>query len=269
LLPDNPACYKDCGPPLLEASRQVYLVGAHIRFGRENLMTRRSNRPPIVVEVYDLLNLARLATNRSDYAPVLWWFPVEGKHLLAHLFSLPFWGGSLPVLAYVQHDERPSPYLSYTNIEKEEVMMTNSLGTGRYLYCTIVELEELPILFTGAFSQSRRRRPAKSVATKVRDLSSLMRLVSTMNDGSSTPPVWHLDRETSHILGVFAPFLDYYESSALPLFFYVETQARPEIPYIRYLPDKGGEEIGFAPFVSDMKYVYGRIVSVRSLPFEI
>ena len=227
-------------------------------------------KPPVAVEVEDLLSLARLATTRSDYPPLLWWFPLRGKHVIAHMTSIPFWKGNIPILAYVWYEDQPPPYIAYTNLEKEEVKLTTTPEAGKYINCVVVEIEETPHFVAEAVRQrSSVSHDEKPIMVRARSLASLMRLVATMSDSTSTPPIWHLAQREKHLLGILYPFFDYYNSTTLPLFFYMELRDKPAGPYIRYLPSDAGEELDFASSVTDLKYVYGRVVSVKNLPFRI
>ncbi|MCD6235783.1 MAG: hypothetical protein J7J94_02160 [Thaumarchaeota archaeon] len=225
-------------------------------------------KPPIAIEVQDLLNLSRLAMSRADVRPLFWEFPYRRKRIIGSLVSVPYWRGSLPIFAYakLKRDEIPKGYVGYTNIGFEKVILTESPDDTRYFYGPVVEMDDPPKFLGKALSAKSGLRE-KPVTVRARSLESLVRVSMIMSDNVSSPPLWHYRLGRSrHILGLLTPFYDYYEANALPVFFYVETTREPG-PFIKYQASDGKEELSYAANVSDMKYFYCRVVTVKEMPF--
>jgi len=225
-------------------------------------------RPPLALEVLDLVNLARLAMSRADVQPLFWAFKYRGSEILGSLISIPYWRGSLPIFAYIKlkRGEKLKGYVAYTSIGIEKAFFTESSDDTRYVYGPIVEIENPPRILAKALS-SRKGLKEKPITVKARNLSSLIRVLMIMSDNMVSPPIWHYKVSSKkHILGLIAPFYDYYEANALPVFFYVESNQKPA-PFIKYQATNGREELLFADSVSDMKYFYGRVVTVKEIPF--
>lgn len=227
---------------------------------------RSYHRPPIAVEIADLLNLSRLAMGRSDYHPLLWAFKKGGKMILGYLSSIPYWKGNLPIFAYTYMKEKPKGYLAYTSLGQETAFFTDNSEDTRYSYAAVVETLEEPRLISDAFKAGNKLFK-KPVMVRASDLKSLMRVLIIMSDDASSPPIWHFGSEGTHILGIITPFFDYYEANALPVFFYIEVEEKPPTSFIRYSSTSRGEEISFVSHVDQLKYFYGRIVTVNSMPF--
>lgn len=223
-------------------------------------------KPPIAIQVVDLVNLARLATSRTDIQPLFWTFNRDGKRIIGHLSSVPYWRGNLPIFAYTYLDQEPKGYVAYTNIGKEEVFFTHSSDDAKYAYGPVVETDDEPELISKALSK-KRQLTERPLIIRTKDLTSLIRVLVMMSDASVSPPLWHYLLGEKHILGLMVPFFDYYEANALPVFFYFESPEPPETPFIKYLASRSREEISYTPYVSDMKYFYGRIVTVNNMPF--
>ncbi|MCF8885464.1 MAG: hypothetical protein QXK95_00440 [Nitrososphaerota archaeon] len=226
----------------------------------------RLKKPPVAIQVADLINLARLGMSRTDTQPLFWTFIRRGRRILGHLSSIPYWRGNLPIFAYTYLDEEPGGYIAYTSLGREEAFFTSSSDDTKYFYGPVIETVHEPELLTKALNK-RVQLVEKPLAVKVRDLNSLMRICVMMSDATVSPPLWHYATQSKHIIGVLAPFFDYYEANALPVFFYVEEDSAPPNPFIRYLASNGKEEISFTQYISDMKYFYVRIVTVKNLPF--
>lgn len=225
-------------------------------------------KPPIAIEVLDLLNLARLAMGRTDVQPLFWHFYWRGSSILGYLSSLPYWRGNLPIFAYTKLNVPVKAYLGYVNIEKEDVILTDSNDDNKYMYGAIIETESEPPIIAGALSRSNRLKDVP-VIIRVKNLNSLMRVLVILSDANSSPPLWYFEHGNKNFLGLIAPFFDYYDANALPVFFYIESYEKPSAPFIRYLPQKDGEEISFTPYITDMKYFYGRVICVKKMPFFI
>lgn len=225
-----------------------------------------SKKPPLALEVVDLLNLARLAMSRADAQPLFWAFEYRGKRILGNLFSIPYWRGSLPIFAYTGIEGELEGYVAYTSIDAEKAFFTSNSSNAKYVYGPVIELEEPPKIIAMALS-SRGGLREKPIAVKAKSLSSLIRVLMIMSNDVVSPPIWHcVVGPEKHILGVIAPFYDYYEANALPIFFYIES-GEPPAPFIKYRASDDGEELLYAESVSDMKYFYGRVVTVKNIPF--
>ncbi len=226
------------------------------------------NRPPLAIEVMDLLNLARLTMGMTDTQPLLWLFKHKGKMILGNLLSIPYWRGGLPILAYtyVSEEVQNACYVAYTSMEREEVLLARSIDSSRYIYGSIIEVDKPPGLFLEAFS-SRQALRSRPIPAKVKSLSSLLRALVTLSDEISSPPIWHYEAGTrKHILGLITPLYDYYDANALPIFLYVEVDEKPG-PFIRYLALDGEEVIEYSSNISAPKYFYGRVITVKQMPF--
>ncbi|MEM3897723.1 MAG: hypothetical protein QXO04_03835 [Nitrososphaerota archaeon] len=226
------------------------------------------SRPPVAIEVLDLLNLARLAMSMTDIQPLLWLFEHKGALILGSLLSIPYWRGGLPIFAYAQapDDVRGACYLAYTSMEHEEALLTRSTDSSRYVYGPIIEVESPPEPFIEALSSKQAPRPMP-IPARARSISSLLRALVTLSDEAYSPPIWHYEAgEGKHILGVITPLYDYYDADALPIFLYVEVKEEPG-PFIRYLALNGEEIIEYSSSISTPKYFYGRVVTVKQMPF--
>ena len=224
-------------------------------------------RSPVPIEVADLKSLVRLATSRTDYTPILLSFKYSGKELVASFLSIPFLRGSLPLLTYSFMDASPPPFIAYTNLEREEILYVSKPEAGKYVTCPVVRMDEPPG-FTLRALQSRSRGIRVPASTKLSGIDSLMRLVAAMNDEASTPPIWHFQRGGHHMLAIFYMLMEYYDSMALPLLCYVVLDEPPRAPFIAYMPGES-PKLEFRNNVSDARYLYGRIVPVRSFPFSL
>lgn len=225
-----------------------------------------SKKPPLALEVMNLLNLARLAMNRADAQPLFWAFKYRGKRILGSLLSMPYWRGSLPIFAYTEIEGEFDGYVAYTSIGTEKVFLTNNSNNTRYVYGPVVELEEPPKIITRALSSKIGLRE-KPIAVKAKNLSSLIKVLMIMSNDVVSPPIWHYEAGPErHVLGIITPFYDYYEANALPVFFYIESGG-PPAPFIKYRASDSGEELLYADSISDMKYFYGRVVTVKNIPF--
>lgn len=228
----------------------------------------REEKPPIAIEVQDLTNLARLATSRVDVQPLFWFFNYRGQSILGSLMSIPYWRGSIPIFAYIRsrRELEVKGYIGYTSMGEEKALFADSADDTRYVYGPVVEVEPPPRILIKAFSAGSKPR-IKLVSVRAKNLSSLLRILLIMSDNASSPPIWHYElSEKRHLLGVIAPFYDYYDANALPVFFYVEVEEKPA-PFIKYQAAGGKEVLGYAQGVSGMQYYYGRVITVKQLPF--
>jgi hypothetical protein len=80
-------------------------------------------------------------------------------------------------------------------------------------------------------------------------------------------PLWHFVRGDRHILGNCIPFEHYYDSDALPVFFYTATMSPPTGPFLKYLAAKPhGERLEFTNAATDAKYFYTKVIDVIDFP---
>lgn len=225
-------------------------------------------RPPLAIEVLDLLNLARLTMSMTDIQPLLWLFKYKSALILGSLLSIPYWRGGLPIFAYSQVSDgmQSACYLAYTSMEREEILLTRRIDSGRYTYGPIIEVESPPQPFIEAISSKQVLKP-KPIPTKAKNISSLLRALVTLSDEAFSPPIWHYEAgRGKHILGLITPLYDYYDAEALPIFLYVEVEEKPS-PFIKYLAVDDREITEYSPSISTPKYFYGRVVTVKRMPF--
>ncbi len=228
----------------------------------------REEKPPLAIEVQDAVNLARLIMNEADAQPLFWFFHHRGRSILGSIISIPYWYGSLPIFAYTSllKNLELKGYIAYTSLGAERMFFSESMDDNRYLYAPVVEVESPPRLLLEALS-SRCKLRVKPVPVRAKNLFSLLRVIMIMSDNLSSPPVWHYEvNERRHILGVVTPFYDYYDARALPVFFYVEVEEMPG-PFIKYQAISREESVGYAPNISDMKHLYGRVITIKEMPF--
>jgi len=106
------------------------------------------------------------------------------------------------------------------------------------------------------------------VLTELQDTKSLARVLLTlsMRDGNIFP-LWHFQRGEQHILGNCIPFEHYYDSDALPVFFYTSSMTPPPGPFLKYLAAKPhGEKLEFTNAATDAKYFYAKVIDVIDFP---
>ena len=195
-----------------------------------------SAKPPIPVRVKDLENLARLALALTDSPPLLWCFKHEDKWLLATFSIYMSWKGDVPLLAYVPVKKKPGPFLAYrSGSETEEYKFTDNIEDTKYVYAPTVYLRDKPDFFLDAI-RGKYPKPSKPLKMELDDLNSLLRLLYLISVKEYTAfPLWYFKHNEEHILGTCIPFERYYESNALPVFFYVKLKHKPKAPFIRYL----------------------------------
>lgn len=181
---------------------------------------------------------------------------------------MPFGKISLPMLFYVELDEKPSKYIVYTPLEKEEIKFSDVPETGRFVSYPILEAEELPEIFKSAIEGTPRRRISGLEVVRVKDVESIMRLVSAMTDEAFSPPLWCYRTDQGYGISLFYPVYEYYDSAALPLVYYTTMPRKPPAPFIAYSPSEK-EKVVFTNSVSDARFVYGRIVFVEKFPLEV
>jgi len=232
-------------------------------------MAKTERKTPVPLAVEDLASFARIVASRADFIPPVLVFELGGRHVLAYMMTMPFGKLSLPLLTYYQLEMSPKPYLVYTPLERETVYLSETPETGRFVSFPIIEVDPPPKFIEGALETKRPRKISGLESVKVRNLDSLLRLVSVMIDESSNPPLWCFPQNQRYILGILYPIYEYYDSTALPVLYYVELNSKPTTPFIGYMPALGGSRIVYTHSISDARYVYGRVVYVKSFPFRL
>ncbi|MCS7146405.1 MAG: hypothetical protein RMJ28_01170 [Nitrososphaerota archaeon] len=225
-------------------------------------------RPPIAVEVVDLLNLGRLVLNRGEPDGLFWYFTVDGEKVLGSLFLVPYWRGNLPLFCYTRlpQDAEPKAFLAYRSIGQEECYFTNAGDDPRFVYGAVMEIEAPPEFLLKSLKNRAVQRDIKPVMTRAKDMTVLVRTLLIISEDSASPPIWSFKHNGHSILGVIAPVFDYYDANALPVFLYVETQEEPRAGFLRYFTEQGREVTAFVDSIGEMKYFYARIVRLSHMP---
>ncbi|HMK83821.1 MAG TPA: hypothetical protein VK503_08895, partial [Candidatus Bathyarchaeia archaeon] len=134
---------------------------------------------------------------------------------------------------------------------------------------SFAELRHVPDAFVQALDGHFPEMPPPMLA-QVEDLKSIARILLPLSLREGTLfPLWHFQRNHKHILGTCIPFEHYYDSDALPVFFYVEQDQPPEPDqgFLRYIAIKpNGEKIEFTNNTNDAKFFYVKIVNVDNIP---
>jgi hypothetical protein len=232
-------------------------------------MKSTSRRSPVPVEVEDLASLARLVSTRADYIAPLLAYLNEDKHIISHTFSIPFGRYSIPLLLYMELKEPPKAYLVYTPLEHEETWFSHTPESGRYISFPVVEAFPAPDIIEKALTMPPRRKIVGLVSVRLKNMESLMRMVSALTDEASSPPLWCFANRGKYVAGIFYPVFEYYDSAALPILYYVELDKKPTAPFTGYRPTTSGGVVEYTYSISDARYVYGRIVYLKSFPFQI
>lgn len=225
-------------------------------------------RPPVAVEVLDLLNLARLVLNRAEPDGLFWYFSIGEERVLGSLFLIPYWRGNLPLFCYTRlpADVDPKAFLAYRSIGQEECYFTNSGDNPRYVYGAIMEIESPPEFLLRALKNNKVQRDIMPVLTKAKDMTVLVRTLLIISEETASPPIWSFKHNNHSILGVITPVFDYYDANALPVFLYVETKEEPKAGFLRYFTEQGREVTSYVNSIDEMKYFYARIVKLSSMP---
>ena len=225
-------------------------------------------KPPIPVEVKDILSFSRLALALTEGSQILWSMSFNGKHVLALFTAYMYWQGDLPLLVYVTVDGPPKPFLAYKSDSSkgEEWHFAENADDTRYKYASFIEVKRTPKPFEDSL-KGQYPQPPEPMLTEVENLNSIVRLLLPLSLREGTVfPLWHFDQRGRHIVGTCIPFEHYYDSDALPVFFYVIDEV-PKAPFVKYLTSKQtGETIEFSNNTSDAKYFYAKIIDVKSFP---
>ncbi|MCS7117894.1 MAG: hypothetical protein NZ957_03810 [Thaumarchaeota archaeon] len=226
-------------------------------------------KPPVTMRVVDLLNLARLALFSPETQTLFWRIESSEGPVIGTLFSVPYWKNSLPFFFYARTQDElgRGSYVAYRNIDREELKLSDSNDDPKYLYAPIVDVTEPPRMLVEALEGSKSPPLDLPVLTRVTNLPSLMRLLMVASYDSHQPPILNFEANGSCVYGFLLPFYDYYEANALPVFAYVEHPRPPEAGFLRYIASDEGERTEFTEHVSDMKFFYGRVVTLTEPPF--
>ncbi len=225
-------------------------------------------KPPIPVEVKDILSFSRLALGLTDGSQILWCMKVDGCHVLALFTAYMYWDGDLPLLAYVKTKDPVLPFLAYKSDSPkgEEWHFAKDVDDTRYKYASFIEVKQIPEAFKASL-KGEFQRPIQPMLTEVENLNSIIRILLPLSLREGTVfPLWRFVRQGKQIVGTCIPFEHYYQSDALPVFFYV-TDGIPNVPFVRYMVSKqAGEKVEFSNNTSDAKYFYAKIVDVNKFP---
>lgn len=228
------------------------------------------DKPPVPVRVTDIKSFARLVLALNEGSQLVWNFPFKDKHVLCFFTAYMYWDGDLPLLAWLSDEEPTKPFIAYRSDKPngEEFIYTDTFDDARYRYASIIDFKRTPDLFlralNGDFSQ-----PEKPLMMEVKDLTSLLRTLVPLSIRESISfPLWHFKKDADEYLGAVIPFEHYYESDALPVFFYLKLSESLKDPFIRYNATKHtGEKLEFTSNTSDAKYFYAKVIEIDTLPF--
>ncbi len=226
-------------------------------------------KPPIPVRVKDLFNFARLGLALSEGSQILWHMQLKTQHIGALFTAYMYWNGDLPLLAYLNLDEKPKPFLAYKSdsAKGEEIVFSDDVDDTRYKYGSFIEVKKIPKSFEDSLS-GKFTVPAEPMLTEVEDLKSIVRILLPLSFREGTIfPLWQFTRGKKHVVGTCIPFEHYYEADALPVFFYVVRDEPLAAPFIKYTASRTtGEKLELSGNTSDAKYFYVKIVDVEDLP---
>lgn len=226
-------------------------------------------KPPVPVHVTDMPSFARLALGLTEGSQILWYFKHRGRHVLGLFTAYMYWDGDLPILAYTISDSPPKAFLAYRSDSPkgEEWMFTEDAGDTRFRYASFVELKTIPEAFSESLEGSFPD-VSHPLLAEVEDIRSIARILLPLSLREGTLfPLWHFTRGEKHIIGTCIPFEHYYEADALPVFFYVSIERKPENWFVKYIAMKPvGEKVEFTNNTSDAKFFYAKIVDVKDMP---
>lgn len=228
-----------------------------------------SVKPPVPVQVSDMLSFARLALALTEGSQILWYFKHKGKNILGLFTAYMYWDGDLPILAFVESDMPPKPFLAYRSesVKGEEWMFTDEAGDTRYRYASFVELKGVPEAFEESL-EGRHPDISQPMLAEVEDIKSIARILLPLSIREGTIfPLWHFTRGRKHIMGTCIPFEHYYDADALPVFFYVTQDQAPREGFIKYIAVKpNGEQVEYSNNTSDAKFFYAKVVNIKDMP---
>ena len=233
-------------------------------------MTMEPIKPPMPVHVRDIQNFARLALGLTEGSQMIWSFRHKSSNILAFFTAYMYWDGDIPILAYTEADfDTTKPFLAYKSDSPkgEEWQFCDEADDTRFKYASVIDVKSLPDAFVKSIEGDFPDAP-DPVLTELQDTKSLARVLLTlsMRDGNVFP-LWHFRRGEQHILGNCIPFEHYYDSDALPVFFYTSSMIPPPGPFLKYLAAKPhGEKLEFTNAATDAKYFYTKVIDVIDFP---
>ena len=141
------------------------------------------------------------------------------------------------------------------------------MDDSRYRYSPLIDVAHNPG-FIDENSARKVQLPVKPVLTELTGLNTLARTLLFLAIDEPAFPLWRFKRKNRYILGTIVPFEHYYESDALPVFFYVIENEKISGHFLKYSTSKPrGELAEYAEETADPKYFYVKIVEVEDLPF--
>ena len=179
-------------------------------------------KPPVPVEILDLKNFVRLALGLSESHQIIWSMSNKGEKILALFTVYMYWDGDIPLLTYVRGTNSKKSFLAYksNSIKGEEFLFTESMDDPRYVYASFIDVKKIPKPFRESI-EGGYSNPKKPMMVEVDNLASLVRiLLSISMREEANFPLWHFKSDKRHFIGAFIPFENYYESNAIPIFFY-------------------------------------------------
>lgn len=225
-------------------------------------------KPPIPVVIKNLSDFARLALALTESPPLLWHFKIDRKSFLGLLSIYTFWKGDLPIFAYVRLKEKPQPFLAYkSDGEYEKYFFVNNVEDTRYVYAPIISLKNPPEIFVKLLS-GKTHGIEKPLKVELDSLNSLIRLLYLIFSRDYVSfPIWRFKIDGKWIVGAYIPFERYYESNALPLFFYVRLRRVFREPFLRYTTSKlNGEQLEYCVNTSETRFFYVKVIDVKDMP---
>jgi hypothetical protein len=226
------------------------------------------SKPPISITVIDLKGFARLGLALVEESPLIWHLAVNEEHVLGILTAFMYWRGAIPIFANIRLERTPDPFLAYTSNgpKGEEVLFTKNMDDTRYRYAPLIDVARAPDFLVESIKE-KPKPSAGLVSTKLSGEESLARTLLFLSLDEPTFPLWCFWRGRKSILGTIVPFENYYESDALPIFFYVERDTPPNGRFLRYSASKPrGEYVQYSEDTSDPKYFYLKIIDVEDMP---
>ena len=226
-------------------------------------------KPPVPVEVNDMLNFSRLVLGLTECTQVLWSFKHKDRHVLGVFMTYMYWKGELPVFAYTYVEPVSKPFIAYRSdsARGEEWLFTDNTDDTRYRYGAFTEVKNLPREFIDCLDGQFPPPPA-SMPIEVESINSLVRLlIPILVREGKILPLWHFTRDGKHIVGTCLPFDPYYEADALPIIFYVSQEKPPPSAFIRYTASKpAGEKIEYTRNTSNPSGFYVKIIDAKNFP---
>ena len=225
--------------------------------------------PPVSVRVTDFKNFARLSLALTDGSQILWKMKHDSKTVIALFTAYMYWNGDIPLLSFVELDQSPKPFLAYKSdsLKGEEAFFSADVEDLKYKYASFIELKTIPEMFSKSL-KGDYPDPSSPLMAEVESLNSIIRILFPLSVREGTLfPLWHFRKGGEEIIGTIVPFEHYYESDALPVFFYVKLDQPPSGAFVKYQTSKPkGEDLSFSNNTADAKYFYTKIVSIEDMP---